>query len=223
MASNITPIPVKKNLTGRKDGQTNFFEANDASSFYERDEGILVLPIAGPPGTAAAIIQVHAPYGIRRVKWEAAKRGVPPPIPTPKDTASGDKILSSSIIVHQPRPEVSQSKLGFAMEGEYVYVQGVMAASGKPRGNKDFYQSGSLSYTTPLLYANSYLDIGMSGILGGVLGALSPEQKTVVIQNTIAQQTDQIINAVSGGDNSGDYTYNFTTISPVFFNDELIG
>jgi hypothetical protein len=184
MPSAITPIPVTKNLTGKKDGQTNFFEANDASNLYERDEGILVLPIAGPPGTPAAIIQVHAPYGIRRVKWEAAKRGVPPPIPTPKDTPSGDKILSSSIVVHQPRPEVSQSKLGFAMEGEYVYVQGTLAASGKPRGRikpRRFVSENHFYYFVGSI--NLYIDLILGKIvelLGGAKASRQCESVQVV-------------------------------------------
>lgn len=90
-------------------------------SQYSRDEGVLVIPVMGPAGTAPALIRVHAPLGFRTVDFEYQRVSQPPVFPAQADTNSGDVILGSKLVL--PAPIESEQNLVFACRGQYEFVQ----------------------------------------------------------------------------------------------------
>src|SRR4051812_40541949 len=77
------------------DLQAHKYRAGSAlESSYERNRGLLVIPVMGPAGTAPVVARVHAPYGVRTVEFAYAKQDAPPLMPAAADTNSGDTILS---------------------------------------------------------------------------------------------------------------------------------
>jgi hypothetical protein len=220
---NLSQTKVTRNLSGLKDRQAGSMDNYDSVHEYYADNGLLEIPVAGPPGTPCQIVRVHAGYGIRTSSWDASKRGTPPAMPSPEDTPSGDTLLSYEINLAQPRLDVNQGGLSFAASGTYVYCQGTIASggavAGKVRGKEDFYTTGSFAYETPFLDVAGYVDLGTAGIVGGVLGALPPTARLVAIENQIAGKTDEIIRGVTS---DSDYKYQSSIISPVFFSSSLI-
>lgn len=91
-------------------------------SRYNRDRGLLVIPVMGPAGTPPVVARVHAPVGYREVNFAYAKSGGPPLMPAAADTQSGDTILSEQ---HEfPAPGVGQDgRLMFGVRGSFLYVQ----------------------------------------------------------------------------------------------------
>jgi hypothetical protein len=118
-------------ISGQYDPQAEAYDHFILNSKYERDEGLLVLPLASAgTGTAAdhKIITVHAPYGRRQVDFQTKKYGSPPLIPAHTTTPSGDIPLSSELVVAMPGPGSGQADYVFKAAGRYNYVQPV------PRG-----------------------------------------------------------------------------------------
>lgn len=95
----------------------------DIQTTYVKDNGTLLMPIAGPPGTPAAVIQVCAPYGRKIVDWTLERQGADPEPPAPTDDPDQGIVLERQEI----RP---LSKLLMAdglthvhrMTGQYVYL-----------------------------------------------------------------------------------------------------
>lgn len=104
------------------DTNAHLYRDARSQSAYVRDEGLLVIPVMGPAGTAPAVVRVHAPYGLRRSQFTSQKVGQPPLFPPQADTTSGDKILTSDLVFTTPVP-MPDGKLLFGVSGEYVYVQ----------------------------------------------------------------------------------------------------
>jgi hypothetical protein len=91
-------------------------------SRYRRDEGILVIPVMGPAGTAPAKFRVHAPIGYREFEFEYAKDNTPPLYPAQADTGTGDTFLGADIVF--PTPRINDGGwLTFGVRGTYTYVQ----------------------------------------------------------------------------------------------------
>ena len=107
------------------DIQSEMYESGQNSSSYNRDEGLLVLPVMGPVGTPPKRIRVHAPIGYRTVRWAYKKRATPPFIPSMADTPSGDIFLGGDVVMNTPDLGGSQNQLDFSAAGEYSYVQNV--------------------------------------------------------------------------------------------------
>jgi hypothetical protein len=104
------------------DTNAHLYTGSQGSSAYTRDEGLLVIPVMGPAGTAPSVVRVHAPYGVRRSRFAASKLYQPPLFPPAADTTSGDTILHSEITF--PTPALGpEGALEFSVAGEYVYVQ----------------------------------------------------------------------------------------------------
>ena len=100
-------------------------------STYNRDRGILVIPVMGPEGTPPVQVRVHAPIAVREVEFEYTKQGGPPVFPAPGDTPSGDTILTESLTFHAPITDQS-GELVYSVSGAYSYVQ---ADGGRSEGD----------------------------------------------------------------------------------------
>lgn len=85
-----------------------------------RNEGILVMPVAGPPGTPPMIVRVHAGLDMSTVDFDASKIGEPPIVPAaePRDPnlilLGGSQTASLPMI--QPGGHIWQ------LSGHYEYV-----------------------------------------------------------------------------------------------------
>lgn len=91
-------------------------------SSYQRDHGLLVIPVMGPAGTAPVVARVHAPYGTRTTSFNYSKHGSPPLMPSLEDTSSGDVLLAADLSF--PAPITDQSgTLIYGAEGELMFVQ----------------------------------------------------------------------------------------------------
>ena len=84
------------------------------------DEGVLVLPVAGPPGTPPKIVRTHAPHVTRRVNWIAEKLNAKPKLPH-WNTSNGNDILVSAHF-NSTSPAVGANHLTFRADGIYVYA-----------------------------------------------------------------------------------------------------
>lgn len=49
---------------------------------HSSNEGVVVLPVAGPIGTPASVVRRHAPMEHRSVLWSAARQGGVPKVPS---------------------------------------------------------------------------------------------------------------------------------------------
>ena len=106
----------------RLDLQYYYYKGSSAKSRYVRNNGLLVIPVMGPAGTAPILVRTHAPYGARETDFEYMKQGSPPVFPSPEDTKTGDILLSSTVEI--PAPVTSQQGgLLYAIRGHHAYVQ----------------------------------------------------------------------------------------------------
>lgn len=131
---------------------------------YDRDEGLLVMPVAGPAGSAPKVIRVHQPIGYATRMFTASKNGAPPIVPAPINTSSGDIILTSEYEVFLPQASPNQNTWIFRADGVYTYVQGSIRGSGGLVASNN-YESGDYPFDYELI------DLGARGIIGGVFGA----------------------------------------------------
>ena len=104
------------------DLQTARYRKSSIASRYTRDEGILVIPVMGPAGTAPVMVRTHAPYGVREVEFDYIKQGSPPLMPSLTDTNSGDILLKTSVTVPAPATD-QQNNLLYQTVGGYTFVQ----------------------------------------------------------------------------------------------------
>ncbi len=127
-----------------RDIRPEAYRAARQSSRYDRDEGLLVIPVMGPAGTAPWVVRVHAPYGVREVEFEYAKDRIPPLYPAQADTASGDVLLTSSLDFPTPTPR-ENGDLVFGVAGRYAFVQ-----PDGGRGTEDTYPIDRMPYVSAI-------------------------------------------------------------------------
>lgn len=145
------------------DPQGPLYRRYNLESRFDRDEGLLVLPLAvagtGNP-TDRKVIRVHAPVAYRVVDWDILKDGSPPLIPAHITTPSGDEPLASSITAVMPVGD-SQTSFAYLMRGRYTYVQP------SPRGsdNDATLSTGWYPFNQELIVAQ------LVGLLAGGLAA----------------------------------------------------
>lgn len=106
----------------QKDLQYHYYLGTSALSKYSRTQGLLVIPVMGPTGTAPAVVRVSAPYGMREVEFEYRKQGSPPLFPAPADTTTGDVLLTADQEFPAPIPS-PQGGLVYGVRGTHTYVQ----------------------------------------------------------------------------------------------------
>jgi hypothetical protein len=141
----------------------NRYSDYHGDSSYSTDRGVLVLPIAGPDGTAPCLVKVHAEIGYRTTDVTAVKTGAPPVLPAACDTPSGDRLLGSEFMFTIPQIGPDQNTNLYRSEGRYTYVQGSLRGSG---GQSNF-------QTVDMPYRMELIDLGVQGLIGGVVGAIS--------------------------------------------------
>lgn len=115
------------------DFQVRNYLRSTCQSEFRREEGLLVIPVMGPEGTAPVTVRVHAPIGYRVSEFEYAKKRSPPVFPAQADTASGDKILTSDLVFPAPTAD-NVGILRYGVRGRYTFVQGTV------RGTESKYQ-----------------------------------------------------------------------------------
>jgi len=158
------------------DSQSGSYDLNTQQNEYTREEGLLVLPVAGPTGSYPRVIRVHAPYGFRTVNWGMKKRGAPPVCPVMNDTPSGDMFLGSSLSLGCPTVGGGTNQLDWVVAGTYEYVQGASAGAAQPvRGpteDADSYtfQTGTRPFQTSLFWM---LVLGGGSTQGNYLGEIT--------------------------------------------------
>jgi hypothetical protein len=99
--------------------------------------GALLMPVQGPPGTPAKIVNVCAPYGQKVVSWCAKRPNAMPTIPDPNPSSSNETLASSQI-----KPTVPTRTIGggveFMIEGQYNFLLT------KPLGRNDTLPMGHM-------------------------------------------------------------------------------
>ncbi len=198
----LQPIPTGVLVNGRSgiivDSQSGLYDQNVQIHTYDRDDGLLVLPVAGPLNADGSsppprVIRTHAPYGYRQVNFSSTKRGAAPVLPAMIDTPSGDKFLSAELTIATPTIGGNNAQRDFVAAGSYMFVQGCSSRlnpdgsttdSPGVRGSTtdDVYQTGVRPYRTDLLWAvlgllsiaggigNAFAGIGPAGFLAGAVG-----------------------------------------------------
>lgn len=99
---------------------------------YPQDLGLLVLPVAGPPGTPPEVVQVHGGVSLKRVDWRAVREGVPPQVPAAPLSDGVSTLLAAGATVALPALDANANMQIFSASGTYLYVmsQPVGPASG---------------------------------------------------------------------------------------------
>ncbi len=103
------------------DREAHKYHKSKLLSSYERDTGLIAIPVMGAVGTAPVITRVHAPMGTRRVEFEYIRSGAPPVFPAPADTNTSDTFVSSSLVF--PAPTETNGNLIFGVRGTYLFIQ----------------------------------------------------------------------------------------------------
>lgn len=104
------------------DFQYDNYRKSTLGSSYSRSEGLLVIPVMGPEGTAPVVVRVHASFGVRTVSFDYAKQASPPLFPAIQDSQSNDILLSADLMFPAPITD-GQQQLVFGVRGSYEYVQ----------------------------------------------------------------------------------------------------
>lgn len=144
-----------------RDSRADAYLTATGMSTWERDEGLLVVPVMGPVGTAPVVLRVHAPIGYRESEFSYAKDRVPPLFPAPANTTSGDIILTSELGFPVPRPNTN-GDITFGVTGRYTFVQ-----PAEPRGTESefpidkhpFISTLDILHTLPPPSGDAYKDM----------------------------------------------------------------
>lgn len=91
------------------------------TSRFDHRSGLVVVPRAAT-GVAPKVVRVHCDYGMRVVKWEAARNGRPPLIPAQEDLTS-DLYLGGTVDASLPVPDPLTGAYQWRVSGEYAYFQ----------------------------------------------------------------------------------------------------
>lgn len=208
----VFPIPVnlyfnQEPTSGAPDGQPDLYQDYRMSNQYTYDPGVLVLPVAGPDGTAPRIIKIHAAIGRRIAVMNAVKVDTPPILPRMgRNTKEGDVFVGGSLSLPLPQVNAQQTGFNYKASAQYEYVQPVT-----PRGynDNDAFQTGC--YPFPLILIDG-LASGNPSQTVGVQG--NPDVSTL--------RNDQNIPSPDGqGTKSPDWAWLSTTFVGNFFNDLL--
>lgn len=120
------------------------------TSDYILHEGLLAIPVMGEDETPPVIVRTHAAYTERRVDFRYARNKVPPLIPTPGDTLSGDIYLGGNIRLGSPTQE-GEGYLVYTAVGNYNFVA---TSDLRTKGKVAFDAHGYLSLVDFLGYYN---------------------------------------------------------------------
>lgn len=114
--STVPRLPTKTGIYRRTDGMYDSFTVQ---VYIVRDEHVLQIPVAGPPGTPCKIVRTAAPTAQKIVTWIAEKMSNPPdgPDPTPR---AGETLLHHSIM--DVSKVVIGDKMKYTVSGITVYA-----------------------------------------------------------------------------------------------------
>jgi hypothetical protein len=90
---------------------------------YLWDNGIIGLPVAGPPGTPTALVQIYAPNGGKTVSFHLFSFGDPADslgLPDP-DTKSTNEVLISKTVTGAMPTKTPDGAQGWVVDGHFVY------------------------------------------------------------------------------------------------------
>src|SRR5262249_20052410 len=110
-------------------------------TFYLRDEGKLQLPVSGPAGTKAAIVELHAPVGMKFVYWVAARNALLPALPDFRAMAKlGETLAGWMISPIAPGVMIDGVTYEFSCSGTYAYYLDLPPdpKTGLPMGRRSF-------------------------------------------------------------------------------------
>jgi len=118
---------------------STLFNANDFSytdyeidGRYDTDNGLLIIPVAGPPGTAAEVVRVHAPYTTKSVKWTAERGGTPPTLPSANTGVANEMLAHKTVFGIAPGIDLFGTAHIYRNSGEYFYLMPVPKADTDP-------------------------------------------------------------------------------------------
>lgn len=135
--SDPTPDTFGEARANLYDLKSSKYRKSGLTSRYDRDEGLLAIPVMGPADSPPVIVRVHAPVGYRVVEFEYAREGAPPVFPAQADT-DNDTMLASELTL--PAPIERGSSLVFGCKGRYTFVQYGNEDDGfGPRGTETLY------------------------------------------------------------------------------------
>ncbi len=91
---------------------------------YEVDNGVMMIPVAGPPGTPPKIVRKYAPCMRKTVEWTAERKGLQPTIPH-WDTGNPQEIPAYRNIMPVSPLLLNDTEHAWRAAGTYVYFLSV--------------------------------------------------------------------------------------------------
>ncbi len=140
--------PIGNFSTDQTDGDGIYTHYSCVTS-YQRNEGLLQVPVAGPPDTPAVLLRTSAPYSAKVVSWTAVREGGPPRIPDPTRFDPNAPLIDSQIGVATPMLMVNGTDQRWCLAGVYYY------AYLSPRKANDPLPSGKMPVDTVAASANT--------------------------------------------------------------------
>lgn len=201
------PSPIDSSQTGLYVG------GEDIRNEYEFDPGVCVLPVAedAPASTTAlqtwtpvVVLRLHAPYRIRRVKYDVTKQNAPPVIPTPGYDA-GKFIFTGGTVGMWAVQNQNFTLWDWTAICEYTYVENCVSRA----------IDGLVLGSPPWSYLSTEAEVATIPPANATIGAISAAGAEPRMGLTQATR----INFIS----TGSYFYNLPSYFPgVFFSDNLV-
>lgn len=87
-------------------------------------QGILTIPVAGPPGTPPKLVRTFAPYLEKRATWSVERINFPPVVPH-WDTGDPNSVPTEMTFYPMSPMPIDDFRQAWRMEGEYSYVSAI--------------------------------------------------------------------------------------------------
>lgn len=174
---------------------------------FEYDNGLIVWPVAGRT-PAFRVIRLHGGVGVRRVEWEASRRGKPPIVPSMTDT-DYDTFLGGSITAALPQPDPQSIGYSWHVSGSYLYVQTqprIVGTNSIPTGG----------FPYPVVPNDALGNQLVADQVGNVLTNATPT-------DNVADLIGQAVGEDTVDHEEDNYLWPLTVLPPVFTNDNIIG
>lgn len=187
----------------------------EIDNVFEFDPGVCVLPVAEDPPDSegelatwspVVILRLHAPYRIRKTRYDASKSNNPPVMPTPEKDSGNFVFLGGALGVKNSMNQ-SYHSFDWRCVSEYSYVENNVSR------NQDGYVLGTGPWNTLTAEINKL--------------NFSPSARTV---GAVAHAGEEVLVAAGMGDaivpdanSAGTYSYNMNSYLPgTFFSDNLV-
>jgi hypothetical protein len=210
------------------DYQSDKYHEYDAVSKFERDEGLIVIPLAKLPSDPPPhyrVVRIHAPVGLRTVEVAATKVGTPPVMPGYGPTRSGDTMLSAEIEQKMPMDASGNGSRGYRTAGVYRYVQSLRNSG----GYVDYRARNTATDAFPSIkppFFRTAVD-ALAGILAQLIGFIPFFGPSIAQALINAGGTDVIYDSLRDNPPVGDVTNpDYVDLAvdtrPVYFTDNII-